>query len=73
MLADRRTEELLANEDALERLRKNHYHLWKPLMEANEDPSLPERWSRAPQGSQEWRKAIIYRQALTVLEVSMSD
>jgi hypothetical protein len=59
--------------EALERLRKNHYHLWKPLMEAQADPSLPERWRRAPRGSQEWRKAIFFAQALRVLRVSAND
>jgi hypothetical protein len=49
MLTDRPTEELLEKkEEALDRLRKNFYHLWKTLKEAREDPTLPGRWSRAP-------------------------
>jgi hypothetical protein len=59
--------------EALERLRKNHYHLWKVLKEAEADPSLPERWRQAPRGSQEWRKAIFFEQAIWVLEVALSD
>jgi hypothetical protein len=65
-------EQRTENEVALERLRKNFYHLWKVLKEAEADPSLPERWRRAPRGSQEWRKAIFYVQGLRVLEVSVS-
>ena len=73
MLTDRRTEELLEKEEALDRLRKNLYHLWKTLKEAREDPTLPGRWSRAPEGSQEWRKARQLGQALEVLKVSLSE
>ena len=42
MLTDRRTEELLEKEEALDRLRKNLYHLWKTLKEVREDPTLPQ-------------------------------
>jgi hypothetical protein len=73
MLTDRRTEELLEKKEALDRLRKNLYHLWKTLKEAREDPTLPGRWSRAPEGSQEWRKAKQHAQALEVLRVSLSE
>ena len=73
MLMDRRTEELLEKEEALDRLRKNLYHLWKTLKEAREDPTLPGRWSRAPEGYQERRKARQHGQALEVLRVSMSE
>jgi hypothetical protein len=32
-----------------------------------------EEWSRAPLGSQDWRKAIFYERALQVLEISMRE
>jgi hypothetical protein len=67
------TDEPRTETEALERLRKNFYHLWKVLKEAQADPSSPERWRRAPRGSLEWRKAIFYAQALRVLEVSTND
>ncbi len=73
MLTDRRTEALLKNEAALERLRKHHYHLFKPLMQVREDPSLLEEWRLAPRGSIGWRSLLFYRQALEVLEVSTND
>jgi hypothetical protein len=61
---------LLEYEEAMERLLKNFYHLWRPLMEARDDPSLSGRWRRAPSHNQEWRKAIFYEQALRVVEIS---
>jgi hypothetical protein len=48
------------NEEALERLRENFYHLWKALCEAREDPTRLVEWKNAPRGSQEWRKAIFF-------------
>jgi hypothetical protein len=60
-------------DEALERLRKNHYHLWKPLIEAREDPTRLEEWRRAPRGSQEWRKARHLDAALRVLSASIND
>ncbi len=36
-------------------------------VEAKDDPSLPERWRRAPRGSQECRKVIFCKRALRVL------
>ena len=59
-------------DEAMERLRKNHYHLWKAFCEVRKDPTRLEEWRRAPRGSQEWRKAIFYEQAIRVLEVCMS-
>jgi hypothetical protein len=56
----------------MERLRKNFYPLWKVYREAHTDPTLPERWREAPEGSQERRKAIFYEQALRVLEAAVS-
>jgi hypothetical protein len=70
---DKRTEALLQNEDALERLRKNHYQLWKPLMQVREDPALLDKWRRAPRGAIGWRNLIFYEQAIRVLEVALSD
>ncbi len=43
---DRRVLRLLENEEAMERLRKNFYHVWRPLMGARDDPSLSERWRK---------------------------
>jgi len=60
-------------DEALERLQKNHYHLWKAFCEAREDPTRRQEWRRAPRGSQEWRKAIFYEQAIRVLEVCMRE
>jgi hypothetical protein len=56
----------------MERLRKNHYSLCKALKEAREDPTLLDRWRRAPKGSVEWRSLIFYEQALRVLAVALS-
>ena len=70
MLADKRTEALLEDEEALEHLRKNFYHLWKPLMAVRRDPSVLDEWRRAPRGSIGWRNLIFYEQALRVLEIS---
>jgi hypothetical protein len=58
---------------ARERLRLNHYHLWKALTEGEVDPGLLQKWRHAPRGSQEWRKAVFYEQALRVVEISMRD
>jgi hypothetical protein len=60
-------------QEARERLRLHHYHLWKGLMEVEEDPGLLEEARHAPRGSKEWRNAFFYEQALRMLEVSMSD
>jgi hypothetical protein len=57
----------------MERLRKNHYYLWKALQEAREDPSRLWEWRRAPRGSQARTKAIFFEQAIRVLKASMSD
>jgi hypothetical protein len=70
---DIRVLRFLEYEEAMERLRKNFYHLWRPLMEARDDPSLSERWRNAPRHSQEWRKAIFYEQALRVVEISARE
>ena len=59
-------------DEAMERLRKNHYSLCKALKEAREDPTLLDRWRRAPKGSVEWRSLIFYEQALRVLAVALS-
>jgi hypothetical protein len=63
---------------ALERLRKNFYHLWQVLEELHTAPPLhlsPEallrEWRRAPRPSQEWRKALFYEQAVDVLAVAL--
>ena len=60
--------------EALERLRKNFYHLWQVLGELRSSPSpdaLLEQWRRAPKPSQEWRKAAFYEQAIDVLTVAL--
>jgi hypothetical protein len=64
------TNEPRTEDEALERLRKNHYHLYKPFREAQENPSVLEEWRRAPRGSVGWRKALFYEKAKAVLEVS---
>lgn len=57
-----------------ERLRKNFYHLYKPLMEAQRTPGVLDEWRRAPRGSVGWRNLIFHAQALrVVLEVVLSD
>ncbi len=59
---------------ALDRLRLNFYHLWLVLEElrASDDPdALLLEWREAPQGSQGWRKALFYDDALEVLRVAL--
>ena len=70
MLADKRTEALLENEEALEHLRLHFWHLWKAVKEYRENPSVLDEWRRAPRGSIGWRNLIFYEQALRVLEIS---
>jgi hypothetical protein len=60
-------------DEAMERLRKNFYELWKVLMEVRADPSVVHDWRRAPKGSLEWRKARQHEQALMVFEVSINE
>jgi hypothetical protein len=67
------TDEPRTETEALERLRKNFYHLYKPFVQAREDPAVLEEWRRAPRGSIGWRSLIFYEQALRVLEVSVRD
>lgn len=60
---------------ALDRLRKNFYQLWRVLEElrVSDDPgALLSEWREAPKGSQGWRKALFYDQALEVLSVALS-
>jgi hypothetical protein len=59
--------------EALERLRKNLYPLWKVYREAHSDPTLPGRWREAPEGSQGWRKWRQHEHALRVLEAARSE
>ncbi len=66
---DERLGALPEDEGAVERLRKNHYHLWKALREVGDDPTLL-GWVGAPKGSQERRRLIFHHQALRVLEVA---
>ena len=59
---------------AMERLRKNFYHLWQVLGELRSSPSpdaLLREWRGAPKPSQEWRKAAFYEQAVDVLSASL--
>ncbi len=59
----------------LERLRKNHYSLWKTLQELRSSPdpnALREQWGRAQKPSQEWRKALFYETAIAVLSIALS-
>ncbi len=68
----------VALERALERLRKNFYHLWRVLEELRSAPrprpapdSLLRDWRGAQKPSQEWRKARHYEQAIAVLSASL--
>jgi hypothetical protein len=63
---------------ALERLRKNFYHLWQVLEELRSAPpqysppdALLREWRRVPKPSQEWRKALFYEHAVDVLAVAL--
>jgi hypothetical protein len=59
---------------ALERLRKNFYHLWvvlKELRAYGEAEDLLRAWRRAPKPSQEWRKARFFETAIGVLSVAL--
>lgn len=62
---------------AVERLRKNFYHLWRVLDELylspHSDPSRLELWRRAPEGSAECRKARRRDEAIEVLITAVSD
>ena len=60
-------------DEAMERLRKNHYELWLVMREVKADSSVVEEWKRSPEGSQEWRRAVQHRHASMVLGVSTSD
>ena len=59
---------------AMERLRKNFYHLWQVLGELRSSPSpdaLLREWRGAQKPSQEWRKALFYETAIDVLSVAL--
>jgi len=63
---------------ALERLRKNFYHLWQVLEELRSAPpqysspdDLLREWRRVPKPSLEWRKALFYEHAMDVLAVAL--
>lgn len=60
-------------DEAMERLRKNWYPLWRVMVEVREAPAVVEEWRRAPRGSMEWRKSVQHEHALRVLRASMSD
>ncbi len=60
---------------ALERMRLNFYQLWIVVEELrlSSDPgALLAGWGEAPKGSQGWRKALSYEEALEVLRVALS-
>ena len=63
---------------ALERLRKNFYHLWQVLEELRSaapqyspPDALLREWRRVPKPSLEWRKALFYEHAMDVLAVAL--
>jgi hypothetical protein len=61
-------------EEALERLQKNFYHLFRPIRDLRESPDpndLLTRWYLAEKPSQEWRNFLNYQQAIDVLRVAM--
>jgi len=60
---------------ALDRMRLNFYQLWIVVEELrlSSDPgALLAGWGEAPKGSQGWRKALSYEEALMVLRVALS-
>ncbi len=57
--------------EALERLRKNFYQLWKPLKEYQDDPEVLEEWEEAPRHSPERAKALMFDEGLEVLDAAM--
>ena len=60
---------------ALERMREHHPHLWEVLhrvhLAHDADPSKPEEWRRAPEGSQEYIWDEHYDKAMEVLQMSL--
>jgi hypothetical protein len=57
--------------EALERLRKNFYQLWKPLKEYQDDPPALAEWEEAPRHSPERAKALMLDEGLKVLDAAM--
>jgi len=57
--------------EALERLRKNFYQLWKPLKEYQDDPEVLEEWAAAPRHSPERAKALMFDEGLRVIDVAL--
>ena len=57
--------------EALERLRKNFYQLWKPIKEYQDDPPILEEWEEAPRHSPERAKALMLDEGLEVLDTAM--
>lgn len=59
---------------ALERMKKNSYHLWKVLNELylspHSDSSKLGAWRISPEGSQERRKALFHDKAIELLLVA---
>jgi hypothetical protein len=53
---------------ALEHVRRNYWHLWKMLKEAETNAALEKGWRRAPEGSTGWRKVQQLQEALRLLE-----
>jgi hypothetical protein len=58
-------------EEALERLRKNFYQLWKPIKEYQDDPPILQEWEKAPRHSPERAKALLLGEGLEVLDAAM--
>jgi hypothetical protein len=58
---------------ALERMREHHPHLWGVLhrvhLAHDADPSKPDEWRRAPEGSQEKIWAEQYEEAMGALAI----
>jgi len=57
--------------EALERLRKNFYQLWKPIREYQDEPEVLEQWEEAPRHSPERAKALLLDEGLEVLDAAM--
>ncbi len=57
--------------EALERLRKNFYQLWKPIKEYQDDPEALAEWEEAPRHSPERAKALMFDEGLSALDTAM--
>ena len=71
-MVEQMAHKLAVEPETLGHLRLHHWHLWSALKEAESDPSLSERWRKAPEGITEWRKFKQFHEALEVLDLTGS-